>query len=243
MKKIIALISAAVIALTLTGCNNTDDTSSGSDGSATVSSAAHDSSDVPAAPVSSDVPAAPESSDVPASSGDAESADVPAEPNSSDIPANPDNSVVVPDDPNNPGDPNEGVDNSGLAFPDNRAGRMVKAALGTSEWSYMDLMDETTLPYFFPDLKLEDCEEYCIAFCGMSAQLQYAISIKPKAGSESTVKTTLENFVQAKKDDQMLYPEQQVVAQKAVQGEDGGYLYVVFHENSQSVADAMTAAQ
>lgn len=237
MKKTIALISAAVIALTLTACNNTENSSGTPNSSAPVSSAASQ----PASSAGSS--AAPDSSDVPAGPGGSTSADVPAESDSSDIPADPNDSIVVPDDPNNPGDPDEGVDNSALVYPDNRAGRMVKAAISTGPWSGMSIMQEDEVPFSFPDLKIEDCEEYCIAYCPMSAQLQYAIAVKPKAGGESAVKTVFENFIQAKKDDHMLYPSLQPIAESAVLGEDGGYIYVVFHENSQTVADAMTAAQ
>lgn len=236
MKKIIAAISAAALVLTLTACNNTENTSTTPNNSTPVSGAAD----------SANAPAAGDSSDVPAGAGDSTSADVPAEPDSSDVPANPDDDpIVVPDDPNNPADPNanKGVDNSGLAFPDNRAGRMVKAALAESAWSYMELADEETLPFLFPDLKLEDMEEYCIAQCPMSAQLQYAVAIKPKAGSEAAVKSVFESFIQAKKDDQMLYPQLQIVAQNAILAEDGGYIYVVLHQEPFIVEDAMTAAQ
>lgn len=239
MKKTMALISAAVIALTLTACNNTDNTSSTPNSSAPVSSAASQ-------PASSAVSsAAPDSSDVPAGSDGSASVDAPAQSgdDSADVPASPDDSIVVPDDPNNPGDPDEGADNSALVYPDNRAGRMVKAAISTGPWSGMSIMQEDEVPFSFPDLKIEDCEEYCIAYCPMSAQLQYAIAVKPKAGGESVVKTVFENFIQAKKDDHMLYPSLQPIAESAVLGEDGGYIYVVFHENSQTVADAMAAAQ
>lgn len=215
MKKAFSLILAAATVLTLSACNNADGSSTEADSSEAV--------------VQSSSTVIESSSTVIESTNDGEVSDDP---------------IVVPDDPDNP-DPNNGggVDNSGLTLPDNRAGRMVKAALATDNWSYMMLGDEETVPALFPELKLDDCEEYCIAYCPMSAQLQYAIAIKPKDGSKDAVKAVLDAFVESKKNDPYIYPELQVVAQNAILDEDGGYIYVVLHQESQSVADAMAAAK
>lgn len=177
------------------------------------------------------------------------SADVPAQPESSaavsgsfadDVPADPD----IPGAPD-PSDTPDGADNSGLAFPDNGAGAMVKAALDTSAWSFMELADAETAAILIPGLSLGDCEEYCLTFCRMSTQLQYAIAVKCKPGSEAAVNAALESFFNGIKNnpDLAFYPAQQEAANGAVMGGIGDYVYVVVHANGQDCADAMEAAQ
>lgn len=180
------------------------------------------------------------------------SADAPAKPESSaevfemsgdDIPADPD----IPVETDVPGgqDVPDGADNSGLAFPDNGAGAMVKAALNTGEWSFMQLADAETAAILVPGLSLGDCEEYCLTFCGMSTQLQYAFAVKCKPGSEAAVNAALESFFNGIKNnpDLAFYPAQQEAANGAVMGELGDYVYVVVHADGRDCADAMEAAQ
>lgn len=174
---------------------------------------------------------------------------------SADAPAQPEGSAEVsgtfgddvPADPDIPGEPDapDGVDNSGLAFPDNGAGAMVKAALGAGAWSFMELADAETAAVLVPGLSLGDCEEYCLTFCGMSAQLQYAFAVKCKPGSEAAVNDALESFFNNIKNDPDLafYPAQQEAANGAVMGEIGDYVYVVVNADGRSCADAMEAAQ
>lgn len=232
MKKTIALISAAALVLTLAGCNNTENNSTGSTGtnnSAPVSSAAQ------------------------SVQGTGESADVPADPDSNpgeesnDIPADPDNSIVFVDDPDNPADPNGGegggADNSGLELPDNRAGRMVKAGLAVSEWGYLIALDAEMMTALIPGLNADDLEECCGVQPMMSAVANEVYCIKPKSGSMDTVKSALNGYVQTKKDDPMQYPSVQEVWERAVVEEDGGYVYLVCHPDSQTIADTMAAAQ
>lgn len=228
MKKTIALISAAALVLTLAGCNNTENNSNGSTGANnSVSSAAQSAQGTDE---SSDVPAAPDSTP----GGE-----------SNDIPADPDNSIVIPDDPDNPADPNggEGVDNSGLELPDNRTGRMIKAGLAVSEWGYLIALDAEMMTALIPGLNADDLEECCGVQPMMSAVANEVYCIKPKSGSMDTVKSALNNYVQTKRDDPMQYPMVQEVWEHAVVEEDGGYVYLVCHPESQAVADAMAAAQ
>lgn len=141
---------------------------------------------------------------------------------------------------------NEGADNSAFQYPDNRAGRMVNAALGAENWSYMDsINDQDTAGILVSGLVLDDCEEYCLAYCGMSGQMQYVFAIKPKAEKADTVKIVFDNFYNKIKNDPDLafYPAEQEAANGAVQGESGGYLYLVVHANGQDCADVMTEAQ
>lgn len=187
--------------------------------------------------VSADAPAKPESSaEVSVTFGD----DVPADP---DIPGTPDE-PDEPDEPDTPDTP-DGADNSGLAFPDNGAGAMVKAALSTGEWSFMQLADAETAAVLVPGLSLDDCEEYCLTFCGMSTQLQYAFAVRCKPGSEAAVNAALESFFNGIKNnpDLAFYPAQQEAANGAVMGELGDYVYVVVHADGRDCADAMEAAQ
>lgn len=209
------LAAAAVLAALMSGC---------------ASAPANVSADAPAQPVSS-AEFSETSDDIPADP------DIPDEPDASDAPDIPD----TPDDPDTP----DGVDNSGLAFPDNGAGEMVKAALDTGEWSFMELADAETAAILVPGLSLGDCEEYCMTFCRMSTQLQYAIAVKCKPGSEAAVNAALERFFNDIKNDPDLafYPAQQEAANGAVMGEIGDYVYVVVHADGRDCADAMEAAQ
>lgn len=143
-------------------------------------------------------------------------------------------------------DPNAGADNSGLEYPDNKAGRLVKAMLSESPWAYMDLMDAETAKTIIPDFLADDCDEYCLAFCGMNTQLQYAFAVKPKAGSEEKIENALATFYGNIKNnpDIAFYPAQEASANGAVMGTtDDGYILVIVHENGQAIADAVENVQ
>lgn len=116
------------------------------------------------------------------------------------------------------GNGEEGADNSGLTYPDNKAGRIVKAMLSESPWAYMDLMDAETAKTIIPDFSADDCDEYCLAFCGMNTQLQYAFAVKPKSGSEEKVNNALTTFLDNVKNnpDIAFYPMQEASANGAV---------------------------
>lgn len=153
----------------------------------------------------------------------------------------------TPTESSNPDDdPNAGADNSGLAYPDNKAGRIVKAILEADAWAYMDLMDAETAKTVIPDFSTDDCEEYCIAFCGMSAQLQYAFAVKPKAGSEEKVEKALAAFYENIKNnpDIGFYPAQEAAANGAVMDTtDDGYICIIVHENGQTIGDTIENVQ
>lgn len=143
-------------------------------------------------------------------------------------------------------DPNAGADNSGLAYPDTKAGRIVKAMLSESPWAYMDLMDAEIAKTLIPDFSADDCDEYCLAFCGMNAQLQYAFAVKPKSGSEEKVNNALTAFLDNVKNnpDIAFYPMQEASANGAVMNTtDDGYICLIVHENGQAIADAVENVQ
>ena len=80
--------------------------------------------------------------------------------------------------------PDPDVDNSGLNYPDNKAGELGKRVLNT-KWSFMDVVDDQEIINFMfsENFKLDLCEEYFFATCMMSANLQKVIIIKPKDGN------------------------------------------------------------
>ncbi len=80
-------------------------------------------------------------------------------------------------------DPDPDVDNSGIEYPDNKAGELAKRVLNT-EWAFMNAVSdqETINMLFSEDFKLDLCEEYFFASSMMSTQLLKVIIIKPKAG-------------------------------------------------------------
>lgn len=214
MKKTFSLILAAALVLTLTACNKSDGSSSD-----TVSG---ETSQTVSSAESSDVLSAPESTID-------------------------DNSIVVPDDPDNPADPddpgNGGVDNSGLEFPDNRAGRMVKAALAEGEWGALIVVESESIGSV-TGVSVEDLDEFCCVMPMMSAVPNEVYCMKPKDGKAATVRTALSNLIDAKKEDHMLYPSVQEAWANAVLEEDGGYVYLVVHpDNAQTIADIMGAAK
>lgn len=218
MKRSFSLILAATLALALTACNNSGESSDPFD-----------------------------KSSIPEVVSDTESSSAPAAPVSTDTAVS-DDPIVVPDDPNNPNDPddpgNGGVDNSGLEFPDNRAGRMVKAALASGEWGSMMALDAETMTSIVPGLNAGDCEECCGAQAMISAVANEVYCIKPKDGSMDTVRSALNNLVQTKKDDPMQYPLVQEAWANAVVEEDGGYVYLVVHpDDAQAIADTMGATK
>lgn len=216
MKKSFSLILAATLLLTLTACNNSGDSSNSSvEASAPeVSSAANTEN--------SSAPAAPESTDTTVS----------------------DDPIIVPDDPNNPADPDEPiVDNSGLEFPDNRAGRMVKAALAEGEWGALMVVESEGISGV-TGVSVEDLDEFCCVMPMLSAVPNEVYCMKPKDGKTDTVRTALSNLIDAKKEDHMMYPLVQEAWANAVLEEDGGYVYLVVHpDNAQAAADTMGATK
>lgn len=137
------------------------------------------------------------------------------------------------------------IDNSKLEYPDNQAGRFVKTMLLEDEWAQMELMDAETAPILIPDFSVDDCEEYCMAYCPVITQYLYAIAVKPKAGSEEKVENALAAFYANMENDPKIYlPMQQVSVEGAVMDTtDDGYICIVVHENGQTIRNAIENEQ
>lgn len=141
----------------------------------------------------------------------------------------------------------EGIDNSGLPFPDNKAGNLTKTALATDNWPAMDIVSDQEFlgAMFSADFNLESLEEYCFCTNVISAQLNKVIIVKPKADNEAEVSGAIDTYFDAVKNDPniALYPGQQVSAEGAVKGKtDDGYYYIIVHENGADIESAMLAA-
>ncbi len=231
MKKIVSvLLISAMLATTLTAC----DTNTSSDSSA-------DSS------TSSTTQSTADSDSASDNSSDSVSDNSSTEDSVSSPESNPDDSIVVPDDPNNPSDEDEGVDNSGLPFPDNKAGELAKVALATNAWPAMDLVsDPEVIPVMIsPDLNVDAMEEYCFATNFISSQLNKVVVVKPKADNEAEVSEVLDAYFEAVTTDPniVFYPAQEESAKGAVKGKtDDGYYYIIVHENGADIESAMLAA-
>ncbi len=222
MKKIVSvLLISAMLATALTACdtNTPSDSSTNSSTSSTTES-----------------------------TGDSSSAsNSSTEDSSSSTESNPDDSINVPDDPNNSSDDMEGVDNSGLPFPDNKAGELAKAVLATNAWPAMDLVsDPEVIPVMIsPDLNVDAMEEYCFATNIISAQLNKVVVVKPKADNEAEVSEVLDAYFETVTTDPniVFYPAQEESAKGAVKGKtDDGYYYIIVHENGADIESAMLEA-
>lgn len=214
-----AALAAIVIALSISGCSDNKEVSNTSTGNSTT---ANDSSNT-------------------------ESTESTAETN--DSTADESTTESLPEENSDPNGDNEvdpAVANAALEYPDNRAGRIVRTMLSSDEWGFMMLMDEETTPALIPDLSLDDCEEYCLAYCPNGTQLMYALAVKPKAGSEEKVENALATFYGNVKNnpDLAFYPMQQAAAEGAVMDTtNDGYICIIVHENGQTIGDVVENAQ
>lgn len=147
-------------------------------------------------------------------------------------------------------DPNAGVDNSGLDFPDNRAGRMAAAALKTDAWPYMEVVSDPELigTMFSTDkgetFNLDDLEEFCFCTNLISAQLNEVIVVKPVNGREGAVKDVIDSYLAYTQNGAAFYPDQEISAAGAVTGKTAdNYIYLIVHENGAAIADAIADVQ
>lgn len=141
----------------------------------------------------------------------------------------------------------EGIDNSGLPFPENRAGEFAKAALATGNWPAMDIVDDQDFltALFSADFNLEYFEEFCFATNIISSQLNKVIVVKPKADNDAEVSAAVDAYLDAVKNDPNIafYPMQQVSAEGAVKGKtDDGYYYIIVHKDGADIETEMLAA-
>ena len=184
------------------------------------------------------------------STGDSSSADNSSSDNES---STSEDSASTPDDSNSDTDLPSGetdepvIDNSGLEFPDNKAGNIAKTILETNEWPKMDIVDDQDFlgALFSAEFNLDSCEEYCFASNVMSVQLNKIIVIKPKEGSEEEISNAIDAYLEAVQTDPNIafYPMQQASAEGAVKGQtDDGYYYVIVHESGADIETGMLAA-
>lgn len=143
-----------------------------------------------------------------------------------------------------------GADNSTLAFPDNRAGRMAAAALNTGAWPAMDIVSEVDMigSMFSTDegevFNLDDLEEYCFCTNVMSAQLNRVIVVKPINGREGAVEDAINTYLNYSQTGAAFYPAQEESAAGAVSGKTpDNYIYLIVHKNGQAIADAIANVQ
>ena len=143
-----------------------------------------------------------------------------------------------------------GADNSHLAFPDNRAGRMAAAALNTGAWPAMDIVSEVDMigSMFSTDegevFNLDDLEEYCFCTNVMSAQLNRVIVVKPINGREGAVEDAINTYLNYSQTGAAFYPAQEESAAGAVSGKTpDNYIYLIVHKNGQAIADAIANVQ
>lgn len=235
MKKFVSMLLVSTMLLTaLTACDSNksnDSDSNPSSSSTTTNDSASNSTD-------SGSSAGDSSSDNESSSSE-DSASTPGDSSTdSDTSSDP-----TSDETSEP----EGVDNSGLPFPDNKAGNLTKTALATDNWPGMDIVSDQEFlgAMFSADFNLESLEEYCFCTNVISAQLYKVIIVKPKADNEAEVSGVIDTYFDAVKNDPNIafYPGQQASADGAVKGKtDDGYYYIIVHENGADIESAMLAA-
>lgn len=237
MKKFVSMLLVSTMLLTaLTACdsNKSNDSDSNPNSSSTASNdSASNSTD-------SESSAGDSSSDNESSSSE-DSASTPEESSTdSDTSSDP-----TSDETSEP----QGVDNSGLPFPDNKAGNMAKTALATDNWPSMELITSQEFVdalLFGSGIVLDDYDEHCVIVPGISAQINKVIIVKPKSGKEEDTAAALKKYFEAYEslDPSVVnYPSMEEVAAGAVMGQtDDGYYYIIVHENGADIESAMLAA-
>lgn len=142
--------------------------------------------------------------------------------------------------------PSEGTSEieSDLPDPNGRAAKMGAAAMDADEWpAMMDVVDPEFATMFF-GIDLNMCEDYYLANQLISAQLNEVVIAKPAAGSEDALKAAFDAHFEYIRNDAAFYPEQEASAAGAVNGTtNDGYYYIIVHENGDSIASAMLAAE
>lgn len=228
MKKIISMIIAVIVtAVALTGCNgsSTNSTSNSSSSSNTSSdndpsgSSSGDSSNGSSSESSSSSSSSEDSSS--SSSSESSSGDTSTESDSGNI-------------------PNE----FGLPLPNTRSGEMAAKALAADEWgALMMLKSDEELSVLVSDkLSLDMMDDSCFITNMFSLHLYRIFLAKPKAGSESIVKSVFEETFDYLKNDPnvALYGGQRESVAGGVAGvTDDGYYYIIIHANGAKIADAM----
>ena len=231
MKKFVSMLLVSTMIITsLTACGNTNESSSNQSSSSNTSNTSSDG-ESSTGDSSSDNESSTPDDDSSSSEGDA---------------SNPEGDSSNPEESDDDLPDDIIIDNSGLEYPDNKAGNMAKTILEQDEWPQMDIiLPEYVSALLSPDFNTESYDEFCFASNIISAQLNKVIIIKPKAGSEDDAQKAIDGYYEAVKTDPNLafYPMQQVSAEGAVKGKtDDGYYYVIVHANGADIETAMLAA-
>ncbi len=235
MKKFVSmLLVSAMLVTALTACDNGKTNDSDSNPSTSTDSGNSSSTDGNSSSTDSETSSGESSTDNESSSSD-DSASSPEESSSDPESSDPDSGEIAE------------PDNSGLPYPDNKAGNMAKAALATGSWPALDMVSDQDFldALFIPDFKLESAEEYCFCTSVISAQLYKVVVIKPKADKETEVSEAIDKYFDAIKNDPNIafYPGQQASAEGAVKNKtDDGYYYIIVHEDGADIESAMLAA-
>lgn len=130
--------------------------------------------------------------------------------------------------------------------PDGRAAKLAAAAFSGTEFPAMMEVTRSDWAEGFFGIDLSICEDFYISNAMISAQLNEVIIAKPKAGSEEALKAQFDSHFDYIKNDPnaTFYPAQEASAEGAVSGETAdGYYYIIVHENGESAAEALLAAE
>lgn len=179
------------------------------------------------------------------SSGNSGNSNVSDSSNVSDNSGNSDNSNNS-NSGNTSDSPSEGTSEieSDLPDPNGRAAKMGAAAMEADEWpAMMDVVDPEFATMFF-GIDLSMCEDYYLSNQLISANLNEVVIAKPVAGKEDDLKAVFDAHFEYIKNDAAFYPDQEPSAAGAVNGTtNDGYYYIIVHENGDSIASAMLAAE
>ena len=125
-----------------------------------------------------------------------------------------------------------------------RAAVLGAAALNADEWPSLDMISDPAIIESYFGFNADDTEDYYLAIPMVSANMEEIIVVKPKAGSEETVKTAIFDHITNVTENMFLYPGQEEIAAGAVSGETpDGYIYGIVHKNGADIAQTMLAAE
>lgn len=118
------------------------------------------------------------------------------------------------------------------------------AASTCIDWGDLEQIEDAEIVKSMLGIDLSLCEESYVATAMMNVHLSEVIVLKPSEGNEDTVKSQLDEHFAYIKDGAAFYPEQEISAAGAVQGEtEDGFYYIIVHQIGSEIADVMTAHQ
>ncbi len=118
-----------------------------------------------------------------------------------------------------------------------------EAALNSTEWPAMMVIDDPELAMGVFGLDVNLCEDYYVSNQLISALLYEIVIAKPVAGCEDMVMQQMQSHFDYIKTDAAFYPDQEPCAEGAVMGQTpDGYLYILVHQDGSTVEAAVMAA-